>query len=134
MQGVTLDTIGGGALSELFGAELARILANIADPNTDATTKRAISITVSFKPKADREIADVELKCGSKLAGIMTVSTRLFMGRHQGKLIAPFEKRMGPLCRHGHILDGVRSRDGGGRYCRTCVRNNKRRQRAVKPS
>lgn len=88
MQGVTLDTIGGGALSELFSAELARILANIADPNTDATAKRAISITVSLKPKADREVADVELKCSSKLAGIMTVSTRLFMGRHQGTLIA----------------------------------------------
>lgn len=88
MQGVTLDTIGGGALSELFGAELARILANIADPNTDATAKRSISITVSVKPKGDREVADVELKCSSKLAGITTVSTQLFMGRHQGKLIA----------------------------------------------
>lgn len=88
MNGVTLDTIGGGALPELFGAELARILANIADPNTDPTAKRAVTITVSFKPKADRDIADVELTCASKLAGITTVSTRLFMGRHQGKLIA----------------------------------------------
>lgn len=88
MQEVTLDTIGGGALSELFAAELARVLANIADPNTDPTTKRQIAITVSLKPKADRDIADVELKCGSKLAGIMTVQTRLFVGKHHGKLIA----------------------------------------------
>lgn len=88
MNGVTLDTIGGGALPELFGAELSRILANIADPNTDPTAKRAVSITVTFKPKADRDIADVELTCSSKLAGITTVSTRLFMGKHQGKLIA----------------------------------------------
>lgn len=88
MQAVTLDTIGGGALAELFGAELARILQNIADPNTDATSKRVITFTVSFKPKSDREVADVELKCSSKLAGIMTVQTQLFMGKHQGKLIA----------------------------------------------
>lgn len=88
MQGVTLDTIGGGALSELFGAELARILTNIADPNTDPKAKRAVNITVSFKPNRDRDVADVELTCSSKLAGIMTVSTQLFMGRHQGKLIA----------------------------------------------
>jgi len=85
---VTLDTIGGGALAELFAAELQRILANIADPNTDPTTKRVITFAVSFKPKTDRDIADVELKCSSKLAGIRTVQTQLFMGRHQGKLIA----------------------------------------------
>lgn len=88
MQGVTLDTIGGGALGELFATELARILANIADPNTDPKVKRAVTITVGFKPNRDRDVADVELKCHSKLAGIMTVSTQLFMGKHQGKLIA----------------------------------------------
>jgi hypothetical protein len=88
VQAVTLDTIGGGALAELFSAELARILQNIADPNTDVTTKRVITFAVSFKPKGDRDIADVELKCSSKLAGIRTVQTQLFMGKHQGKLIA----------------------------------------------
>jgi len=88
MQSVTLDTIGGGALAELFSAELARILANIADPNTDPATKRAITITANFKPNRERDAAQVELKCSSKLAGIMTVNTQLFMGKHQGKLIA----------------------------------------------
>lgn len=88
MQGVTLDTIGGGALSELFDAELSRILSNITDPNTDTSTKRVMTITVSFKPNRDRDVADVSLKCQSKLAGIMTVDTQLFMGKHQGKLIA----------------------------------------------
>lgn len=88
MQGVSLETIGGGALSELFDAELSRILSNITDPNTDTTTKRVMTITVKFKPNRDRDVADVELTCGSKLAGIMTVSTQLFMGKHQGKLIA----------------------------------------------
>jgi hypothetical protein len=88
MPGVTLETIGGGALSELFAAELTRILANIADPNTDPAAKRIVTFTVSFKPNRARDVADVELKCSSKLAGIMTVSTQLFMGKHQGKLIA----------------------------------------------
>jgi hypothetical protein len=88
MQSVTLDSIGGGALCELFAEELARVLANIADPNTDDETKRAISITVSFKPNRDRDIADVVVACASKLAGIRKVSTQLFMGLHQGKLIA----------------------------------------------
>lgn len=88
MEGVTLSTIGGGALNELFDAELARILSNITDPNTDTSTKRVMTLTVKFKPNRDRDVADVELTCGSKLAGIMTVSTQLFMGKHKGRLIA----------------------------------------------
>lgn len=88
MQSVTLDNIGGGALAELFGAELARILQNIADPNTDARAGRAITITVKFKPTATRDSAEVDLVCSSKLAGITTVQTQLFMGRQGGKLVA----------------------------------------------
>lgn len=88
LEGVKLDTIGGGALSELFDAELARVLSNITDPNTDTGSKRVITITVAFKPNRDRDVADVELKCSSKLAGIMTVSTQLFMGKQHGRLIA----------------------------------------------
>ena len=88
MDTVTLDSIGGGALRELFDAELSRVLANIADPNTDQNTKRVISIQVQFKPNRDRDAADVELKCASKLAGIASVSSVLYMGRHQGKLVA----------------------------------------------
>lgn len=88
MQGVTLNNIGGGALSELFEAELVRVLENIADPNTDAGARRSINISVSFKPKADRSVADVTLTCGSKVAGIKNVDTQLYMGKHQGKLIA----------------------------------------------
>lgn len=87
MQGITLDTIGGGALSELFATELARVLANIHDPNTDEKTKRTITIAVSLKPK-DRDVADVELTCSAKLAPISKVSTQVFMGKHLGKLIA----------------------------------------------
>lgn len=88
MVGVTLNTIGGGALAELFTVELARILANISDPNTDPAAKRVLTMQVSFKPNRDRDVADVRLTCSSKLAGILTVSSQLFMGRQNGKLIA----------------------------------------------
>jgi hypothetical protein len=87
-EAVSLATIGGGALAELFDAELARILSNITDPNTDPHTKRVMTFTIKFTPNRDRDVADVQLTCGSKLAGIMTVSTQLFVGKHQGKLIA----------------------------------------------
>lgn len=88
LQTVSLESIAGGAIKELFEAELGRVLENIADINTDPATKRTITINVEFKPGAKRDTADVKLKCGSKLAGILTVNTHLFMGRHAGKLVA----------------------------------------------
>jgi len=33
------------------------------------------------------------------------------------------------VCKRGHPLDGVRTRIGGGRYCKTCIKNNKQRYR-----
>ncbi len=87
-QPVSLDTLGGGALGELFDAELSRILSNIADPNTSATQKRSMTITIAFKSGRDRDVAEVTLKCESKLAGIQTVQTQLFLGKQGGKHIA----------------------------------------------
>lgn len=47
---------------------------------------------------------------------------------------APFDLRViSNLCKHGHPLDGIRTRAQQGRYCKTCVRLNKRRQRAKLP-
>lgn len=75
MKPVTLESIGGGALKELFNAEMDRVMGNIRDINTDPAQKRTITMTVEFKPDAKREGADVKLKCKSSLAGIMTVKT-----------------------------------------------------------
>lgn len=86
--GVTLDTIGSGALIELFDAELARVLDNITDPNTEAKQKRTITVKVTFAPNENRDLADVNLTCNSKLAGIKTVGTRLYVGKTRGKLVA----------------------------------------------
>lgn len=88
MHGVTLDTIGGGALPELFTREMTRVLENIADPNTEASAKRTITVQISFKAKNDREMADVDIICSSKLAPIAKVSTTLYMGRQGGRLVA----------------------------------------------
>ncbi len=85
---VTLSTIGGGALAELFGAEMERVLANIQDPNTDDKQKRTITIQVVFSPGRDRTDSAVEIKCNSKLAGIRGVNTVVFLGKRQGRLIA----------------------------------------------
>lgn len=85
---VTLDTLGGGALAELFSEDLARVLANINDPNTDEKAKRSITMTVTFTPNKDRDQADISIFCSAKLAGIPKVSSQVFIGRQAGKLVA----------------------------------------------
>lgn len=88
MPGVTLETIGGGALAELFERELGRILANITDPNTVAEQKRVMTLKLSFAPGAKRDVADVTITVEAKLASVRKVDAQLFLGRVQGKLVA----------------------------------------------
>ena len=87
MQPMTLDTLAGGAAAELFTEELARVLANLADPNM-STAARTITLTVSFKPNRERDAADLSIVCTSKLAGILPVDTKVFIGKQHGKWIA----------------------------------------------
>jgi hypothetical protein len=87
MQTVTLATLAGGALPELFAEELARVLANLADPNMGSAA-RAITLTVTFKPNRDRDAAEVSVACSSKLAGTLGVETKVFLGKQHGKWIA----------------------------------------------
>jgi len=77
---VSLEQLGGGAVSEMFGSELEKAIRNIADPNTDAVKKRAITLKVSMKPNKDRNLCEVEISCDSKLAPVSPFQTAMFVG------------------------------------------------------
>ena len=85
---ITLATLGGGAVEELFQEELERVLRNIADPNTLPTAVREITLKVKVTPDKDRVVGAVQVIPSSKLAPAHQFDTRLYMGRHGGKLIA----------------------------------------------
>lgn len=55
-----------GAIQERVDYEMSRILANILDPNTTATEKRKLTMTLELKPDDDR--ANVVVKCVAKAA------------------------------------------------------------------
>ncbi len=40
-----------------------------------------------------------------------------------------FTRLLQTHCKDGHLLDGFRTRDEGGRYCKTCNKLNKQAQR-----
>ena len=51
----TFLELGRGAMLKRFDYELDRIIDNILDPNTPATKPRKISLTITFKPDAERQ-------------------------------------------------------------------------------
>lgn len=107
---LTLVTLKGGALVELFDRALEQVLKNINDPNTDAEATRKIKMEVSFKANEDREQCAVILKCTPVLAGIKPVGTIAYLGRIKGEFVAVendpkqgalFDKKAGPTALPG---------------------------------
>lgn len=71
MRKVSLENIGKpGLVPELFDHELAKVLANIADVNTETKTKRKILIEIEFTPDNDRQNLGLKIGVTSKLAPI----------------------------------------------------------------
>lgn len=65
---LSLANLGQGAAIEKFDRELQKVLDNIQDPNTGATAKRSVTLTVSLKPNDDREFADIDIAVKSTTA------------------------------------------------------------------
>jgi hypothetical protein len=85
---VSLDTLAQGAAVEMFNDELKKVLTNILDPNTKATAKRTLVLTVEIKPDEDRFHGSCNVFVKSKLEPNRGVGTVIFMGRHAGEPVA----------------------------------------------
>lgn len=68
-----------GAIEERVDYEMARILENILDPNTKATEKRKLTLTVEFKPDETRQSISVSCVAKSALAATQPIFTSLFV-------------------------------------------------------
>lgn len=86
---LNIGNINDGAVIEGFDIMLDKILANIADINTPATSTRSIVLTIDFKPHSDRTVIETEVKCTSKLAPLENSKSKCFIGRtEEGGMIA----------------------------------------------
>jgi len=82
-----LQTIGAGAVAEKFAAELAAVLKNIRDPNTEAEAKRKIVLEFVFVPTSDRERVAVGISARSAFAATKPTSDVMFVGRKDGETV-----------------------------------------------
>ena len=71
--------MGHGAIPEIVQREMAAIVANILDPNTDAKKERSITIKFSFKPDANRQYLGMTTSAKSTLAPIKAYESSLFL-------------------------------------------------------
>ena len=68
-----------GAFQERVDYEMARVIDNILDPNTKATAKRKITLTIELTPDDERENIVVAVCAKSTLASTNPVMTALFI-------------------------------------------------------
>jgi hypothetical protein len=87
-ESISLQSICGGGVPEVFERELKDVLANIADPNTAAERPRTITMKFTFKPLEDRSGAQVDFTCRASLQPVKMVKSQLFLSRHTGQLKA----------------------------------------------
>lgn len=85
---LTLDNLGNGGAKELFEEELQTVLDNILDPNTEAKAKRKLTLEVTFCPSSDRDSAETEVVCKTKLAPMNGANATIFVGRRYGVPVA----------------------------------------------
>lgn len=77
---ISFENVNDGAMTEGFGIELQKALANIADINTPATATRVVTLQLVLKPHSDRTVIETEFKCSSKLADIETHKSKIYIG------------------------------------------------------
>jgi hypothetical protein len=95
---LSLKNLRGGEVVEQFDAELKRIYENIDDPNTAATAKRTVTLTVTFEPDHTRKAGTVMADVKSKPAPPIASKGRVFFGSVAGELVASeYDPRQGKL-------------------------------------
>ncbi|AWP28748.1 replication terminator protein [Paenibacillus sp. Cedars] len=85
---ITLESLANGGVVERFDQELAKVFANIGDPNTNAKAARKISLSLTIKPDDKREVAEVTVQATTTLAPSKELMTTLIMDRdNDGKVV-----------------------------------------------
>jgi hypothetical protein len=97
-ENVNLGNICGGAVEELFQRELASILENVGDVNTDPEAKRKMTLEFTFEPFPDRSGAQVTFACKSKVVPVDAVKGTMFLQRRGTAMVAvPHDPRQARL-------------------------------------
>lgn len=77
-----------GAIQERVDYEVARVVDNLLDMNTEAKYKRKVVLTIVMVPDEDRQVVKVEASAKSSLAPVTPVGTSLVItADHNGEMM-----------------------------------------------
>lgn len=71
---INLEALAGGAFAEKLNEALMQVAENIQNPNTEATTKRQITVNIKFTPNKTRQMV------GTQIAATEAIDTQMVMG------------------------------------------------------
>ena len=69
-----------GAFAEKLNEALMQVAENIQNPNTEATTKRQITVNIKFTPNKTRQMVGTQIAVTTKLAATEAIDTQMVMG------------------------------------------------------
>lgn len=94
---VLLSEMDNGALQERFNYEFAEVTKNIMDPNTDATKKRQIVITIDVVGDEYRDQVRLATQVKSKLVPRDSVSSKVEIGQKRDGTVVANEIKSGEV-------------------------------------
>lgn len=77
---INLETLAGGAFAEKLNEALQEVAENIQNPNTEATAKRGITVTIKFAPNKNRQMVNTQIAVSTKLAPTEAIDTEMVVG------------------------------------------------------
>jgi hypothetical protein len=86
--GVTLETLNSGAVTDLFEDAWQKLLGNIQDPNTRPDAVRKVKIEIAVKPAKDRRNASTSVSVTQTLAPVMPHEASIVIGIEDGTVRA----------------------------------------------
>ena len=101
-----LDQLMNGALTERFNSEIKKVWKNVLDPNTDPKAKRKLTMTITLKPNANRDAADMEADVTVKLAPPVAIQQTVYVHQNDDGSIHAMENNgqlPGQVDMYGHV-------------------------------
>lgn len=82
MRHINLETFANGSFTAQVNRAIEEVTENIQNPNTDAGTTRKITVTIAFKPNAERNFVATGVQTKTTLAPALGAVTAFSMGKN----------------------------------------------------
>ena len=79
---INLEQLAGGAFAEKINEALREVGENIQNPNTEATAKRGITVSIKFSPNKNRQLVNTSISVQTRLAATEAIDTQIIMGKN----------------------------------------------------